>query len=167
MVLEPGIVHFGITANKAITLLYRSAAILTFLLTVSCTQDQQGPITIQDAWVREAPPNVYAMVGYLTLHNSTQEDCALTCAKSKYFKEIEFHRTIIKDSVAKMRHQDSLAIPASGSLVLKLGDFHLMLMGPRTSFKAGNELPMTLCVMHGNKQEELDITVPVKTFRSE
>ena len=125
-------------------------------------QAQQKSITVQDAWIREAPPNVFSMVGYLTFHNNSLQDYTLTCAKSKHFKDIEFHRTVIKDGVAKMRHHDTLTIPSSGSLAFKPGDFHLMLIGPQTGFRAGDELVITLCIVHDNKQEEFDIIMPVK-----
>ncbi len=131
-------------------------------LLASYVQAQQAPITVQNAWIREAPPNVTTMVGYLTLHNNTSENYTLTCAKSDYFKGIEFHRTVIKDDMASMHHHNTLAIPPFGSLVFKPGDYHLMLMGPRTGFKAGDELMVTLCILNNNKQAEFDIVMPVK-----
>lgn len=145
--------------------MYRLIVVLSCLLAASCVQEQQKPVTVQNAWIREAPPNAFSMAGYLTFHNNTSQDCTLTCAKSKHFKNIEFHRTIIQDGVAKMRHHDTLTIPPSSSLVFQPGDFHLMLMRPQSGFRAGDELMITLCVVHDNRQEEFDIIMPVKKPR--
>ena len=131
-------------------------------MTASYIQAQGAPVTVEDAWIREAPPNAYTMVGYLILLNDTPRQYELGCAKSNHFKEIEFHRTVINDGMARMHHYETLTISPFSSLTFQPGDLHLMLMGPRDSFKAGDELVITLCILHGNTQTELDIVMPVK-----
>ena len=132
------------------------------LILSTCAQAQQKPITVQDAWIREAPANASAMAGYLILHNNSSRKYMLTCAKCKHFKSIEFHRTVIKDGIASMHQFDTLAIPAKGSLALQPGNFHLMLTGPKIRLKAGDVLTITLCLMHEDKQKEHDIIMTVK-----
>lgn len=136
--------------------------VLFCLLLASCTQEQQNSITVQDAWIREAPPNASALAGYMIIRNAGKEDRILTFAKSKHFNAIEFHRTVINDGVAKMRRHDELTIPAGKSLVFKPGDFHLMLMSPKSELKANDEAKVTLCVLIDDKIEELDVIMPVK-----
>lgn len=142
--------------------MYKLLIVVFCMLLVSCSQEQSNAITIQDAWIREAPPNATAMAGYLTINNITPRDRILTFAKSKYFNSIEFHRTVIKDGVAKMRHHDELLIPAGESLEFKPGDFHLMLIGPKTAFKSNDEVTITLCFENADVIEEIDISMPVK-----
>ena len=142
--------------------MYKLIIVLFCLLLISCSQEQQNAITIQDTWIREAPPTAFAMAGYLTINNTTTQDRILTFAKSKHFNAIEFHRTVIKDGVAKMRRHDELLIPAGKSLEFKPGDFHLMLMGPKTAFKTNDEVTITLCFKNADKIEEVDISMPVK-----
>ncbi len=136
--------------------------IFSCILLTSCTQEEPNSITIQDAWIREAPPNASAMAGYLTINNTTSQESILTFAKSKHFKTIEFHRTIIKNGVAKMRRNDELTIPAGNSLEFKPGDLHLMLMSPKAELKANDEVTVTLCILIDDKIEELDVIMPVK-----
>lgn len=136
--------------------------VLYCLVFSALAQAQQASITAQDAWIREAPANARALAGYLVLHNNSLRTYTLTCAKSKHFKSIEFHRTVIKNGTASMHRFETLAIPAKGTLALQPGNFHLMLMGPRIALKAGDELVITLCITHEGKHEEHDIAMTVK-----
>ena len=81
--------------------MYKTAITLLLALLFSCSNENKNSITINDAWIREAPPNASAMAGYLTITNTTKQDRILTFAKSKQFNAVEIHRTIIKDGVAK------------------------------------------------------------------
>lgn len=136
--------------------------IFSCILLTCCTQEEPNLITIQDAWIREAPPNASAMAGYLTINNLTAQDRTLTFAKSKQFNAVEFHRTIIKDGVAKMRRYEELTIPAGKSLEFKPGDFHLMMMGPKAELKANDKVTVTLCVLIDDKIQEVDVVMPVR-----
>ena len=132
------------------------------MLIMSCTQEQEGTITIQDAWVREAPPNASTMAGYLTINNNTNQNRTLTFVKSKHFNAIEIHRTIFEDGIAKMRRHEELFIPAGTSLVFKPGDFHLMLFEPKAALKSGDEISVTLCLLENEILEEVEIVMQVK-----
>ena len=136
--------------------------LINCILLTSCTNEQEGIMTIQDAWLREAPPNASAMAGYLTIHNNTTQDKMLTFAKSKHFNAIEFHRTTFEDDIAKMRRHDELSIPAGQSREFKPGDFHLMLFGPKEALKSGDEVVVTLCILDKENLEEIDINMYVK-----
>ena len=142
--------------------MYKTILILFIALLSSCTQEQKDPITIQNAWVREAPPNASAMAGYLTITNSTEQDRNLTFAKSKQFNAVEMHRTVIKDGVAKMRRHEEILIPAGESLQFKPGDFHLMLMSPKSELKKNDEVTVTLCLLKDDTIEEFDVVMPIK-----
>lgn len=147
--------------------MYKLAIVFIFFLLAACLKEQAGTVapnmvSIENAWIREAPPNALTMAGYLTIHNKTTQDRILTFAKSQAFKTVEFHRTIIEDGIAKMRHQDELLIPAGTSLVFKPGDFHLMMMEPKTALHMGDEVTITLCFKNAGVIEEIDITLSVK-----
>ncbi|MEJ2114609.1 MAG: copper chaperone PCu(A)C [Gammaproteobacteria bacterium] len=135
-------------------------------LVTACNQSSKEMFTAEGAWVREAPPNASAMAGYVTITNNSKQDHILTFAKSKQFNAVEIHRTIIKDGVAKMRRQDDLPIPAGGSLELKPGSYHLMLMSPKTTFKANDEITVTVCLKLDDDPKaeikEVDIVMPIQ-----
>jgi len=134
---------------------------LTILLT-ACNQESKDTISVDGAWVREAPPNASMMAGYATIQNHTDQNRIIASAKSKQFNMVEVHQTIIEDGVSKMRRQDDLAIPAGGSLELKPGSYHLMLMGPKSALQANDEVIVTLALKQGDQIEEIDIVMPVQ-----
>jgi len=142
--------------------MYKIIFISFITLLVACNQTPKDAFSVEGAWVREAPPNASAMAGYVTITNNTDHERLLVFAKSKQFNVVEIHRTIVENGVAKMRRQEDLPIPAGGSLELKPGSYHLMLMTPKTVFKANDEVTVTVCLKLDNDIEEVDIIMPVK-----
>lgn len=146
--------------------MHRLLLITLVLLLTACGRSDYQLFSIDNGWVREAPPNAGAMAGYVTINNNTEESRILTCASSKQFNAVEIHQTIVENGVAKMRRQENLPIPANGSLVLEPGSYHLMLMSPKTPFKEGDLITISLCLKLSNDpealKEDLDITIPVK-----
>ncbi len=59
-------------------------------------------ITVQNAWIREAPPGIKIMAGYLEIENLSDKTLALMSAESTEFERIEFHLSQIEDGIAKM-----------------------------------------------------------------
>lgn len=135
---------------------------LTITLLAACNQTANESFSADDAWVREGPPNAGALAGYVTLTNHTDQDRTLVFAKSEQFNVVEIHRTIVENGVAKMRRQKDLPIPAGGSLILEPGSYHLMLMTPKSAFKANDEVTVTVSLKSGDDIEEIDIVMPVK-----
>lgn len=135
---------------------------LITLLTIACQPTSEEAISTEGAWVREAPPNASMMAGYVTILNNSDQNRIITSAKSKQFSMVEIHKTIIEDGVSKMRRQNDLPIPAGGSIELKPGSYHLMLMGPKSALQANDEVTVTLGLKQGDQIEEVDITMPVQ-----
>jgi copper(I)-binding protein len=54
------------------------------------------------------------------------------------------HQTVVTDGVAKMEHVDGIDIPADGTLEMKPGGYHIMLMGLTGPLKEGDEIELTL-----------------------
>ncbi len=131
------------------------------ILLCACSK-QSGEITLHEAWIREAPPNASAMAGYLRIENSSSQDQILTFVKSQDFNSVEIHRTIFENGIAKMRRQEQLMIPANGTLELKPGDYHLMLMSPQSHYQDNDEVIVTLCIKNGDVIDEYDVSMLVK-----
>ncbi|MEN8132400.1 MAG: copper chaperone PCu(A)C [Pseudomonadota bacterium] len=119
------------------------ALVVLLSLTVGA-QPLPGPLQVNEAWIREAPPNAMALAGYMTVNNSGTEDRQLMAVTSTDFERIELHRSELVQGVARMIPQDRMPIPAAGRLELKPGDYHLMLMHPRRSLKVGDEVKAIL-----------------------
>lgn len=127
------------------TLVLTAAALCSMLF--ACDQAATTPaataktstLQYEDAWIREAPPGMQMMAGYVTIQNNSEKDVVILSATSEAFMDIEMHKTEVTDSTARMIEQESLPIPAGGSLELSPGGYHLMLMMPSTPLKMGDK----------------------------
>ena len=137
----------------------RLISALTLSLSLLAPTHAAEGLTVDGAWVREAPPGAMALAAYLTIRNSSSADRKLMSAQGEGFGAIELHRSIIEDDMARMVPQESMPIPAGGELVLKPGDYHLMLMRPKTPLKAGDVVELRLSF---DDASTLDVTLPVR-----
>jgi len=110
-------------------------------------------LSVTDPWIREAPPTATALAGYMVLKNSGSEDCVLTGVRAEGFKMAMLHRTVEKDGVAEMVHQETVTVPAGGQLVFKPKDYHIMLMRPQQPLDKGDSVAVTLVHDDGNEQK--------------
>jgi hypothetical protein len=101
-------------------------------------------ITVSDAWVREAPPKATVLAGFMVINNHSGKKRSLVKASASGFGKAGLHRTVHEDGMAKMVHQEKIDIPANGSVVFKPGDYHIMLMKPKKSYKAGDHIKIIL-----------------------
>ena len=97
-------------------------------------------MTVENAWVREAPPVSRVQAAYATLKNNQPTNIELVSATSPAFKKIEFHKTISENGLTKMQQQSSIVIPAKKSAMLKPEGMHMMLFNPVTPLRAGEKI---------------------------
>ncbi len=109
-------------------------------------------VATMNAWIREARPGGKVNAGYLTLVNAGAEEVVLKEVHCAAFKEVQIHEMARVDGLVKMRRLDSLTIPAGGSVVLKPGGMHLMLMGARERLTVGQRVDVELVFDSGVKQ---------------
>ncbi len=105
-----------------------------------------GELTVGDAWVRLAPPNAPVMAGYLSLSNAGVDPVVVTGGSSDSFERVELHDMTHENGVMKMRKLDQIEIAAGGKVELAPGGMHLMLIGPKQGFAAGDSVAVTLRV---------------------
>jgi copper(I)-binding protein len=117
-------------------------------------------IVVHNAWIRSAPPNAKVLAAYMTIINHSDKPITLTVVSSSKFSNIEMHKTEMHGDTMKMIHQKQLNIPAQGSLILKPGEYHLMLMKPRSVPQVGKSVDMELRFDNG---QILHINVPIAT----
>ena len=137
----------------------RSIAAVLLSLFVIATAEAGDGLEMRDGWVREAPPGAMALAAYMTLSNTGETDRKLVSASGPAFGAVELHRSVVEDGMARMLPQDSMPIPAGGELVLKPGDYHLMLMRPKSALKAGDQVELSLGFDDGST---MPVTLPVR-----
>jgi len=106
-------------------------------------------LLVENAWVREAPPNAHMMAAYMTLNNTGADDAVLTQVDSPAFGHVMLHKSEVVDGVARMIHQDEIVIPARGAVELKPGSFHLMMPAPEKRLVEGDRVDFILTFADG------------------
>lgn len=119
-------------------ILYLLGFTITCIFALSACNSSSNPVSIENAWIREAPPGASAMAGYMHIINSSDDTIILQKADSPDFRVIEFHRSIEKNSVYKMEPHLHIHLAANSTFELKPGDYHLMMLNPKKMLKAGD-----------------------------
>lgn len=109
-----------------------------------------GKPTVTGIWARPST-SMGGMAGggqftsavYLTIHGGNSAD-KLTAAKSDAAKTVELHQTAMENNVAKMGPVAAIDIPANGTVELKPGGYHIMLIEPVRELKPGDSINVTL-----------------------
>jgi copper(I)-binding protein len=102
-----------------------------------------GGITVIAPWARATPGSAKVGGAYLELKAAGAGD-RLISATSTVAGTVEIHEHVNEGGVMKMRRVDGLAVPAGGSVTLKPGGYHLMLMDLKRPLKQGDKLQLTL-----------------------
>jgi hypothetical protein len=116
---------------------------VTLFLLVSLAANAQGQISVQEAWSRATPPGAKIAAGYLTIRNAGGAD-RLVSASSPAAERVETHVTVREGEISRMREVKGYEVPAKGTLELKPGGAHLMLVNIKAPFKEGTSVPLTL-----------------------
>jgi copper(I)-binding protein len=94
--------------------------------------------------VREAPPGVAVMAGYMLLQNNTSRPQVLVAARSSGFETVMIHRTIGKGGMTGMEHAPQIELLPNASLLFAPGGYHLMLLNPKRTLRAGDRVDIRL-----------------------
>lgn len=116
---------------------------VTLFLLASLCANAQGQITVQEAWSRATPPGAKIAAGYLVIRNAGGAD-RLVSASSPAAERVETHVTLREGDISRMREVKGYDVPAGGTLELKPGGAHLMLVNIKAPFKEGETVPLTL-----------------------
>lgn len=101
-------------------------------------------VAVRDAWVREAPPGTTMMAGYMELRNNTSRPRILVAASSSGFEGVMIHRSIVKDGMAGMAHAPQIELAPKAGMIFAPGGYHLMLMNPKRTPRAGDAVVINL-----------------------
>jgi copper(I)-binding protein len=115
-----------------------------------------GNLSISNYWVRPSTgPNTAA---YLTVTNTTKEPDKIVTVDCPDATTVELHNHIEENGIMKMRPVPFIEI-GQGSVEMKPGGLHIMLMNLKSSFQGKETIPLTL---HFEKAGKVDITFSVK-----
>jgi periplasmic copper chaperone A len=119
-------------------------------------------IAVEQPWARATPAGALTGAVYMTLDNKTSTADRLTGASSDVADKLQIHQMTVVNGVMQMRElTDGLPIPAGGSVTLKPGSYHVMLVGLKKPLAAGETFPLTLTF---EKAGNIPVTVQVQAM---
>jgi len=101
-------------------------------------------LEIDAPWARATPPGASVAGGYASIRNQGSAPDKLVAASSPAADHVELHIMSMDGGVMRMQQVKSFDVPAHGELALKPGGNHLMFIGVKAPFKAGDKVPVTL-----------------------
>jgi hypothetical protein len=119
-------------------------------------------ITVEQPWARATPAGAKTGAVYMTLDNKSGAADRLTGASSDVADKLQIHEMKVENGTMQMRElTDGLPIPPKGSVTLKPGSYHVMLIGLKKALTAGEKFPLTLTF---EKAGNMSVTVPVQAM---
>jgi periplasmic copper chaperone A len=154
-------------------MLARLAAIAIVALLVAACSGGSGGIKTSGAWARTSPMVAGSGAAYMVIENTGSAPDFLLGGSSDVAKAVEVHETVAipggsaspmestgmggmespaasadgmgtGGSMMGMQKMDRLEIPAGGSVELKPGSYHLMMIDLTRELKAGEKIDITL-----------------------
>jgi copper(I)-binding protein len=117
---------------------------------LAATADQ---VSVQDAYVRLAPPGAPATGAYMVIRNAGDKDVKVVKADNPVSRATEIHNHINDGGVMRMRPVPAIEVRAKGEAVLKPGSLHIMLIDLKTPMKEGDVVPITLNFDDGSSKK--------------
>jgi len=106
---------------------------------------QSSSIQVEAPWASATPAGAATGAAYMTIENKSDVADRLTGAASDVAKTLQIHEMRVVNGTMRMREiAGGLPVPAGGSVVLKPGSYHVMLIGLKAPLKAGASFPLTL-----------------------
>jgi periplasmic copper chaperone A len=137
-----------------------SAALMAFSL-IGASAQAQG-VQIRDAWVRSTVTGQKGSGAFMKI--TAKDGARLTGVSSPLAGVAEVHEMKMEGDVMKMRAVPVLDIPAGGTVELKPGGYHLMLMDLKQALPVGSTVPVTLMFKDGKGAESrVEVKLPVTT----
>ena len=110
-------------------------------------------VSVQDPYVRLAPPNAAATGAFMVIRNTGDKDIKVVKADNPVSKATELHTHLNEGGVMKMRPVPAIEIKAKGEAVLKPGGLHVMMIDLKAPLKEGDSVPITLTFDDGSSKQ--------------
>ena len=119
-------------------------------------------ITVQDPYVRLAPPNAPATGAFMVIKNTGDKDVKVLKADNPASRVTELHTHLNENGVMKMRPVPAIEVKAKGQAVLQPGGLHVMMIDLKAPMKEGDVVPITLSFDDGSsKQVDAKVVRPM------
>ena len=134
-------------------------AVLAVLAPQAAAEDiRLGDLTIRQPWARASAGPAKAGAAYLAIFNEGAAADRLIAAETPAARRAELHSHQMDQGVMKMRPVEAVEIAPGGSVELKPGGFHVMLMGLAAPLKQGESFSLVLTFERAGRIE-VDVRV--------
>ena len=116
-------------------------------------------LSIDHPFARATPPGAKSGGAFFVVKNAGATPDKLIRAASPVAGAVELHQMTMDGGVMKMRAMTALDVPPGGTLELKPGGYHIMMLDLKQPLKAGDKVPLTLTF---EKAGSIDIAVEVE-----
>jgi len=113
---------------------------------------EQATLEVVNAYARAVPPSAPNSAAFMLIRNHGDADRHLVSAESDVSNVTELHNHINDNGVMRMRQVPRITVPANGSVELKPGSYHVMLIGLKQSLKEGDKVNLKLEFDDGSEQ---------------
>lgn len=129
--------------------LLKSAMLGAALLSAAFIQPALAAgIEVSDAWARARVTGAQAGAVYVTITNHGSTPALLVGASSPSAASSELHTHLMDGDVTKMRHVESIPLPAGEAVTFAPGGLHIMMIGLKETLTEGKVFPLTLTFKH-------------------
>jgi periplasmic copper chaperone A len=122
-------------------------------------------VQVSGAWARATLPG--QKVGALYMQLRSDVPARLVGVRSPAARAAEVHQMSNDGGVMRMRHIDSLELPAGKTVVLEPGGYHVMLLDIDRPLKAGDHVAVTLVIEEGGKRFDVPVDAQVRSTLDE
>lgn len=121
-------------------------------------------VTVSNPWARATVAQQQASGVFMDLR-SAHDNAQLLSVTTDAASTAEVHEMRMEDNVMKMRAVPSVSLPSGQTVSLKPGGYHIMLMGLKKPLAAGDNIDLTLEVLHEDgAKERIAVRAPVRAL---
>ena len=123
------------------------------LLSAGAFAGSADQVSVDNPYVRLAPPNAPATGAFMVIRNAGDKDVTVVKADNPASRVTELHTHLNEGGVMKMRPVPAIEVKAKGEAVLKPGGLHVMLIDLKAPMKEGDVVPITLTFDDGSTRK--------------
>jgi hypothetical protein len=135
-------------------------AVLLTSATVAGAQMQHGghtrQVVAENPWARASVGK--SGIAFVTLVNRGGSEDRLVAVRSDVAERATLHAHTMDGTIMRMRKVEAVPVPAGGTVTLKPGGLHVMMLGLKRKLAEGDEFAMTLVFEMAG---EVTVKVPV------
>lgn len=117
--------------------------IISLLAACQPAKISTGVLDVKNIWARPAASGDNGALYFMIENGTTQAD-TLLAVQSDIADAVELHQSEMEGDNMSMHQQDTVVVPAGGTVEFSPGGLHVMLVGLTRELKAGDTFDVTL-----------------------